>query len=400
MDVLRGFALFGILLMNIEWFTSPMVGRADGIDPGLHGLARGLDALTYVFASGKFWTLFSLLFGMGFAVMQARADAAGRPFVPVYLRRTVGLLVIGLAHAWLLWAGDILVAYALAALLLMAFARAPVAGLWAGGAALYLSIAGLMALSALVAGAPGGWADNPERLRDATEQLALQAAEIRAYGAGSYAEATAFRLRFFVEYLPSGVLFMLPMALGMFLVGAGLVRSGAMADPVAHRALFRTLAFVCGPAGLLLTIVGLAIDPQPDMHGADIASALWAMTLHMIGAPLMSLGYVGLVVLAPRRGHAGLAVLAPAGRMALTLYLMQSLVCTWVFYGYGLGLWGTMGRVAQVVLVLAIFCAQLAFAHAWMARFRLGPVEWLWRAFTYLRWPPMRHVPPSHSVRP
>ena len=123
MDVLRGFALLGILLMNLEAFVGPLLGSVTGLDPRLTGADAWVDALIFIFVQGKFYTLFSLLFGMGFAVMMQRASASGRPFVGLYLRRTLVLLAIGLVHALLIWSGDILVTYALIAFVLLAFFR-------------------------------------------------------------------------------------------------------------------------------------------------------------------------------------------------------------------------------------------------------------------------------------
>ena len=122
LDVVRGFALLGIFLMNVEFFGRPLQDvNAPGIDPSLAGLDYVADAAIFFFVQSKFWTLFSLLFGMGFAVMIERARRAGRPFVPAYLRRSLALLGIGLVHALLVWSGDILVSYALGALLLLGF---------------------------------------------------------------------------------------------------------------------------------------------------------------------------------------------------------------------------------------------------------------------------------------
>ena len=181
------------------------------------------------------------------------------------------------------------------------------------------------------------------------------------------------------------------MVVGMFLVGAWLVRSGAMAEPAAHRRLFVRLALWGGVLGLAITLWSIAVDPDPVMDpGAPGAVAMFAMGLHMLGSPLMALAYVGLVVLAWERGARWLAVLAPAGRMALTNYLVQSVVGTLLFYGYGFGLWGDVSRAGQTLLVLVVFALQVAASHWWLARFRFGPVEWLWRAFTYLQRPPMR----------
>lgn len=395
LDVLRGFALLGIFLMNVEFFSRSLLDVSSGIDPGLAGVDWLADAFVYVFVRGKFWTLFSLLFGMGFAVMLARAEAAGRPFAGLYLRRTAGLALIGLAHGLFVWSGDILLSYAMAAVALLLFRNTPVTRLWKWGVVLYGLLAALMLLGAAgmaAAGADPQAAPASGGGGEAAALEALRSAEVAAYASGTYAEANAVRAAYFLEHLGNNV-FLVPMVVGMFLLGAWLVRSGAMADPAAHRRLFVRLAAWGGAVGLALTLWSVAVDPDPVMDpGAGGAVPMFAMALHVLGSPLMALAYVGLVVLAWARGVRWLAVLAPAGRMALTNYLLQSVVGTLLFYGYGLGLWGDVSRAGQTLIVLVVFALQVAASHWWLARFRFGPAEWLWRAFTYLQRPPMRRV--------
>lgn len=393
LDVLRGVALLGIFLMNIEFFSRSLLDLSTGISPGLPALSWLADAFVYTFVRGKFWTLFSLLFGMGFAVMLARAQAAGRPFTGVYLRRTVGLLLIGLAHGLFLWAGDILFSYALTAFALLLFFRnTPLSRLWKWGVALY---GGMVLLMLLAAAGMAALAGDPASADPAAAAAfeSIRAAEVAAYSSGTYAEANGARLDYFLHHLGS-IALLVPMVLGMFLVGAWLVRSGAMADPASRRRLFSRLAWWGGGAGLALTAWSIAISPDPVMDPAAPAAApLVAMALHMTGSALMALAYIGIVVLAWQAGARWLGVLAPAGRMALTHYLLQSLVGTLLFYGYGLGLWGDVSRAGQTGIVLVVFALQVAASHWWLARFRMGPAEWMWRAFTYLAWPAMRRGP-------
>src|SRR5690606_7030234 len=186
--------------------------------------------------------------------------------------------------------------------------------------------------------------------------------------------------------------FLVPMVLGMFLIGAWLVRSGAMAHPAAHRRLFVRLGWIGGGVGLALTVASVAIDPNPGGTDQPSASTMLAMTLHMAGSPLLSLGYIAMVVLALERGASWLRTLAPAGRMALTNYLAQSVVGTLVFYGYGLGQRGEVSRAWQVLGVVVFFALQVVLSRWWLSRFRHGPLEWVWRAFTYWQLPPMRRA--------
>lgn len=385
LDVLRGFALLGILLMNIEGFAGPLNRALTGVDPALTGADRLVDALVYFFVQGKFYTLFSLLFGMGFAMMSGRAEQARRPFVPLYLRRSAGLLVIGLAHALLLWSGDILVSYALLSLLLLAFAEAPTRWLPAMGVCVYL----LAACWVLLFGAIGTLARHDAAFQQQLAEVGAQwqqalEAQRQAFGAGSYAQATAQRAHDLGESL-RGLLVNGPMMLGMFLLGAWFLRSGAIATPQAHARLFAALRWVALPAGIALMAASYALAPWMDPARLDITlSAGWA--LGALANLLMCLGYLAWVT---RAAHA-LRWLAPAGRMALSNYLLQSLVCTWVFYGYGAGMFERLPRAWQVPFALALFAVQVLLSRAWLRALRFGPVEWLWRGFTYLQWPALR----------
>lgn len=391
LDVLRGLALLGIALMNVEYFTAPLMDISEGIAPDARGLDWLADSFVYVFVRGKFWTLFSLLFGMGFAVLLGRAEAAGRGFVPLYLRRTVGLLLFGLAHALLIWSGDILVSYALTALVLMLFFRnVPAERSWKWGAWIWGAMVGLMLLFGAMMMVGDGVSD-PNAAESAAAVADLREAEIAAYSGGSYAEATAMRLRYFAHAVAFNA-FLVPLVLGMFLVGAWLVRSGAMARPAEHRRMFVRLGWIGGLGGLGLTLASVAVNANPATIGQPSPDAVIAMALHMAGSPLMALAYVSIVVLALQRGATWLRALAPAGRMALTNYIAQSLIGTWVFYGHGLGLWGQVPRAWQVLGVVVVFVLQLAASRWWLARFRHGPLEWGWRAFTYWQLPPLRRV--------
>lgn len=386
LDALRGLALLGIFLSNAEMFTRPLADLSDGIDAQLRGFDHAASVFVYVFVRSKFWTLFSLLFGMGFAVMLERSRQAGRDFRPLYLRRSVGLLVIGLVHAWLIWAGDILVTYALAAFVLFAMRSLPVGALWRIGLGLYLSVLGFFLVIAALLAIPGVAQSTPG---DTAADRAERAAEIAAYAHGDYAQATAQRLAFFVEGATSGWFSMVPMVLGLFLIGAWFVRSGALADPAAHRRRLRALIGFGVPAGAAITGLSLLIDSSPTVTPVS-AAAVAASTLHMLGALPLALALIAWVVLIVHGGARWPLRFAPAGRMALSNYLAQSLIGTLAFYGYGFGLWGRVPLAALIAAAFAVFGLQMLLSAAWLRCYRFGPVEWLWRAFTYWRWPPMR----------
>ncbi|KHL58247.1 DUF418 domain-containing protein [Xanthomonas cannabis] len=388
LDVLRGFALLGILLMNIEAFVGPLDLALSGVEPHWHGADRIADALVYLFVQGKFYTLFSMLFGMGFAVMAQRADQAGRGLIGMYLRRTAGLLVIGLAHALLLWSGDILVTYAVLAVLLLSARKVPTVTLPWLAALVYLCAPALVMLYgsaiALMQSDPAAASDWNTAMADAAQQAAANVqAQRAAFGHGTYLQAIAQRWHDLRQAM-SGLSINGPAMLGMFLLGSWFVRSGAIAAPERFPHLFRALRYGAVPLGLAVMVVSYALEPWMDPARATLRLS-GAFALALIAGPLMSLGYAAWVV----RFASRLAWLAPAGRMALSNYLLQSVLCTWVFYGYGLGYFEQLPRVWQLPFAVALFAAQVVLSHLWLRWFRFGPLEWVWRSVTYLRVPPM-----------
>ena len=392
LDVVRGFALAGILLMNLEWFSRPLQQMGQGIAASASGLDQAAAWAVHTFVAGKFWVLFSLLFGMGFAVMASRGGR-GPGFRARYVRRCLALLAFGVLHALLLWPGDILHTYAIAGLLLLALGGLDgrmrvVLGLALYGlpAMLVVAMGGLMSLAS-------GELPDAARMAAAADADALAAAQVYAHG--SYPEAVAQRARDFAGIVLRGDAMVVPMALGVFLLGAAMVGGGHLHDPLAQRGGSLRLALWTLPPGALLVALSLRIGSGFDGL-REMGPMLLAQGVMMLGSLPLALGYFALVVLGlgvPGLSRA-LGWLAPAGRMALTLYLLQSLLAALLFHGYGLGLWGQVGRAGQVLLALAIFALQVALAHWWMARYRFGPMEWLWRWITYGARPPMRLAGP------
>jgi uncharacterized protein len=396
LDVLRGFALLGILLMNIEGMAGPLMSSMTGVDPALSGADRVVDTLVYLFVQGKFYPLFSLLFGMGFAAMLLRAREAGTASPGTYLRRVLALMAIGLAHGLLVWSGDILLTYALLALPLLLFFRdTPEPRLATWGIVLMLFPCALM----LGGGAIGSaMLASPQSAPEFQEAMARQAAQMAewneaqrlAYGSGTYLEAVAQRATD-VGMMLGFLLMFGTFILGLFLLGAWLLRSGAMAEPTRHAQLHARLRWLALPLGLAMTLLSWWLEPTMDFGRMDLRSTT-AQSLQMVGGALMALGYLAWVVHALQGAAAAglLRWLAPAGRMALTNYLLQSLVMTWIFSGYGLGFFEQLPRAWQPALALAFFVLQVLASRWWMARFRFGPVEWLWRWTTYGKPPPMQ----------
>ncbi|WP_165973513.1 DUF418 domain-containing protein [Luteibacter rhizovicinus] len=402
LDVLRGFALLGIFLMNVDFMVRPLVAIRDILPATLHGLDYAAAWFIFTFVQGKFWTLFSLLFGMGFAVMMTRAERAGRDFVRPYLRRSVALLGFGLIHACLIWAGDILVMYALVAfVLLLGFRHLRMNWLWRLALLLYLvpvltySIGMARTYHALHS-TPAAYAQKVEEREKAHEKWVNKVAVAEPLLLhGSYTAMSRQRTRDLVDHWWY-VFLEGPMILGVFLFGVWLIRSGRMVKPQAHLPFFRRMLRWTLLPGILLALLASWCSTS-FIPGLETPLSQVSLMLLQISSMLLCLGYLSALMLWLQHpgGARVLAWLAPAGRMALTNYLLQSLVSTWLFYGYGLGLAVHFSRAWQVVYVLLFYALQLLLSRWWLSRYRYGPMEWLWRYLTYLRRPPMRIVAAS-----
>lgn len=391
LDAVRGVALAGIGLMNVEWFTRPFEELGMGPTADMHGAERMLSWAVMALVQGKFWVLFALLFGIGFTLQQDRLRQAGIIPTALLLRRLGVLFAIGVAHAVLLWPGDILHTYAVAgALLLLWPAMAPRVQALLGvtlyaGVALLLLAGGVMLLTA----------DPHAEWWEPMQTNAAAAATV--YATGTYAEVTLQRLRDGMDMLSYEVL-LLPMALATFLLGRALLQSGWLPTGAdvnragANRAVVNQAGSVwpwgTGLAGVFLTALGMwvAIRAGNDVNRIIISSAI--VTL---GALPLALCYLAVLrwLWSTAAGRLVLKPFGGLGRMALTHYLGQSLLLSCLFYGYGLGWWGQIGRGGQLLIVLVIVAVQMAISALWLLWFRHGPIEWLWRWATYGRRPPL-----------
>lgn len=365
LDALRGFAIFGILLINIQLFSGygfiPLDDR--GALPWA-GWDEQLRTLLSVFVRGKFYTLFSLLFGYSFVML---ARKSGGDAVRVHLRRMAGLLVIGLAHSVLLWPWDILLLYALIGLLLVPFLHRSPAALLAWSAGLLVTVGVLNGLGPAL-GLPDG------RGKLATRMLLEHAP---AFGDGGYADVV--RANFYL----TGSIFIewaqdlrLLRVWAMFLLGAAAAALRLAEPDSGRRGLLIGAALLGLAGGLPLEAAETLLDGESSQHFVHTAADTF-------GAPLLALGYAAALILWWNAGGpagSGLrAALAPVGRMALTNYLLQSAICVPLFYRFGGGLFAQFSLGALLLFVCALFTAQIAASALWLRYFTQGPMEWLWR---------------------
>jgi uncharacterized protein len=379
LDILRGVAVLGILLVNMGSYSRPGDFPVQQVWPG--PADRAVTWLTVFLAEGKFVTLFSLLFGVGMAVQMERAEARGARFVPLYARRLLVLLLFGVAHALLLWDGDILHSYALCGFVLLLFfrRRSPKTLLisalvcWTPLVLLYVVVTGLSVYHHF----------DPQ---SASDFLSVNTAEdqkevaeaLRVYTQGTMGEMVKLR----AEKLSWGWL-AAPFMLDLLLLGLYIGRRGILQDVAAHETFLRKVrwrGFWLGLTGNLLCAFGGSFAPSP----VSVRQSVGAL-VGLLAAPILSCCYAATLALLAQAEvwQQRLAPLAAVGQMALTNYLLQSLICTTIFYGYGLKLYGRVGPAYGLLLTLAIYAAQVWWSGWWLRRFRFGPMEWLWRSLTY-----------------
>lgn len=388
LDVVRGAALLGIFVMNVPGFGHSMFAS-----PELSALNEGsLDRVAtllreWLFA-GKFNLLFSLLFGIGFTLQLTRlqAGAPGRA-VAVYVRRLLALLAIGVLHAAVFWAGDVLVLYAVMGFVLLLLRRAPEPVLIA------LVVATALYATAAQALRPHVILVDAEAMA-AFDYQELEASNNLAFGHGSFADAVRETQRVLAWGLTTPLghwsygLFYAHMASGM-LLGCIVARRGWVQQLPQHVSKLPSLQRLM----LVLAVAGIAFEAFGPFPPDETPISLWA-TAAGTGGDLALMGFYALTLARcaqrPQR-HRWTLALATAGRMPLSNYLLQTAMGLAIFYGWGGGLWGRLGAAQEMALAVALFVGvQLPLSSAWLRRYRYGPLEYLWRAVTYARWPPLR----------
>jgi uncharacterized protein len=371
-DVLRGIALLGVLAMNVVTeFRVSIFERFLPQKPPASPIDSAVETILMLAVDLKALALFSLLFGTGLAIQFERLARSERR-TSLLLRRLVVLLAFGLIHLCLIWNGDILTEYALAGLIVLPFLFGP---RW------LLAVAALVSLGLYLwmqVFPPSGWWPSATVLRqDVTEAH-------RIYGTGGFLDVLAFRLREIPLWAPLHA-FIFPRTIGLFLLGAFAWRTGMLRNP--SRYLLFSIAAACIGLGaaLILSHAGGFIA------GGSITGGRLRALAEPLGTILLALGYgAGIIGIANlESGKKLLGWAAPLGRMAFTNYLAQSVIFGWIFYGYGLGLFGRLGVANALAIGVAVYIGQVFFSAWWLRRYRYGPVEWLWRTLMYGEAQPM-----------
>jgi uncharacterized protein len=386
LDVLRGFALSGILIINAMSILA-VRGSTPAFTVDIPFADRALQDLILFFVESKFFTLFSLLFGIGFAIQIQSAEKQGNAFLPRILRRMAGLLLFGLLHIFLLWDGDILVIYAITGTLLIGFRKTRYSRIRKWAVSL-LAIPGVLVLIifiyTLAARLSQSGADTFAKAdaslakefayTDATQKL-LQ---------NGFIEGIGERVNTYLNLSP--LLFSrIPTVLAMFLIGMYLGRSNfirQLPDKIAILKKFRFWGLTVGFALMLLIVLGTKFLPT-------VSALIAIIEDQYLAGPILCLGYASALTLSflgnPNRKL--FSYFSKVGRMALTNYLTQSLVLTFLSYGWGLGLALELNGFQVLAISFLLYAAQIIYSGFWLSKFKYGPLEWVWRCITY--WKPL-----------
>lgn len=377
-DALRGFALFGILQVNILAFSSVVYGT--GAQPFVAETPLG-HVLSCIISAGfelKFYLLFSFLFGYSFTLQMYSAQKSGEGFMLRFLRRQAGLFAIGFVHAIVLFHGDILTTYAVLGLvLLLVKTLSDRTLLWlAAGLVLLCTVlwAGIAVLQAL---SPSIDMNTPEIISRTTQM-------VKAYR-GTASEVIGQHMESILDMLPLLALIQAPCALAMFMLGLVLGRRQLLAMPE----IYRPYLVPAMRYGVLIGLPGALFYAFVTQQYPASAWETIGLALSLATAPFLTMAYIAgaLIVFERLRDGVGHKLLANAGRMALSNYLLQSVICGMIFYGYGLGLIDHLSVTSIVPIAWAIFASQLVISSLWLKHFRYGPVEWGLRLVTIWRLP-------------
>ncbi len=382
LDILRGVAVLGILTMNISAFAMP---GAAYFNPRIYGDLSGVNYFVWmtfhVFFDLKFMAIFSMLFGAGIVLMSNRCEASGRKPAGLHYRRMFWLILFGAIHSYLIWWGDILLMYGICGLVVYLFRKRSAKLLIPLG----LAVIGVSSLFSLAVGITfENWP--PEARAEMIKQMhppkEVIDKEITAYR-GNWLEQMSARVPMALELHTGAFVFFLFWRIsGLMLLGMALFKTGFFSAKLAPRVylLFVALAVIIGIPVILYGISAnfAANWKVPDTFFVGLQFNYWASLL-------VALGWVGVVMLVVKTKILKSLTerLSAVGRMAFSNYILQSLICTAIFYGHGLGYFGSVERMGQAAVVVFVWLVILILSPIWLSKFKYGPLEWLWRSLAY-----------------
>jgi uncharacterized protein len=369
LDMMRGFAILGIFLVNMLSFHSPFL-YIEPLEWWEDPLDQGIYMFIDIFIQASFYPLFSMLFGYGLVMLSEKTQQKGLSFYPIALRRLFFLLIVGLAHAIFVWHGDILFNYALLGFIFLLFIKLSGKKMLVLGSIFYLLpnllLLGLLGMTVLLM--PGA---------ESTVSVPLLASQsMDVYQYGTFLEITKQRIADW-SYTNNvwGLVLMLFTLFPLFLIGGGAAKYKWFEKTSQYRKGFMIAFFIT-------FILGLFFKLTPYLGTANLATYYMQ---DMFGGPLLAISY-GLMIahLAETKWlHKFVTLISSVGKMSFSHYLFQSILSTLIFYQYGLGLYGQVSVASGTLLVLIIYGSQLVFSTLWLKNYYYGPLEWIWRNFTY-----------------
>jgi uncharacterized protein len=391
LDVLRGFALLGIAIMNMSWFSLP--NGYEAFTPRLFPEAynRAAEFFMVMVVAGKANSIFSFLFGFGLTIQMQRAEAKGEGITRMYLRRLFVLFIIGVLHSVFLWHGDVLHDYALIGVVLLAVRNVPKGWIFALIASSFLIpiVRGFVALAI----------HEPATIPVA-DLVARAHLDMRIFQQGTYWEQVGARLhQLRIMHIVNALnaqgepIFALQL-MSTIMLGLYAGREKLFSNIQSKLPSIRKLTgwtFALGAASAMGAGVSFLLAKPEDKVTVTGVMVHIFMNLNR---PLLCIAYMGIIVLLLQKPGASkvLQIFAPAGSMPMTNYIMQSVMATMLFYSYGFGLFGRVGPLAGIGISVAIFAVQAVASKWWVARYQHGPLEWLWRYASYGKRPPMRRT--------
>ena len=379
LDLLRGFAVLGILIMNITSFSQIIMAYINPqIGAGLEGYNQYFHGFNFIFADTRFMSIFSMLFGAGLVLFTQRIEEKGKRVAALHFKRMFWLLLFGLIHAYFIWVGDILVAYAICGSLVFFFRNKSIRTLFILAVILFLIPITLNFMTYY--GMPAEELESTFAFfQPSAEEIAFETQAMR----GSYLEQMPIRVEDAIQN--QTLVFMIEMfwrASAMMLLGIILYRKGILTAEKST-GFYKKLMWVGFVPGLILSGISLSQVYFYEWNAAYVMNI--GANYKFVSGLFMALGYIGLVIWCYKKGMfiKFQKRLRATGRMAFTNYIGMSVICTLIFNGHGLGLFGTLDRLQQFLIVISIWILILIISPLVLKNYRFGPLEWLWRKLTY-----------------
>lgn len=375
-DVMRGVAILGIFFVNIYSFHTPYLY----VDP--YSLAKSdcdkfIYSLVDIFAQASFYPLFAILFGYGLIILKNRVESRGQSFYPIAIRRLGVLLGFGIIHAFLVWPGDILITYAVLGFFLVAMIQLSAKAQVLIATLLYsipniLLILLFLLLSFL----------DPSGMEEVAFNLGAAEQVSAIYQNGSFIDITRQRIEDWSFTNLDGSIILFFTVLPLLLIGSAFSKAALLVPSEKNTKLFKVVLLICLPLGLVLKTIPYWVNKgYPFMLIQD-----------QFGGVTLTFAYIAMIYLISnsKKLYSVLKYMANVGRLSLSNYLFQSIICTLLFYSYGLGLYGKVSYTTSTIMAVIIFLFQILFSAIWLKFYKMGPLEWIWRGFTYGRFPNLK----------